>query len=102
MITMICKDTVADKHQQRALYKAGSSQLPPPENKRKIVTRPTVEHIGYGVAVTSMTLTHQPGVRLPVSENFFAVLQSALLDYCVPFADLKNKNLSRCSPNLYG
>jgi hypothetical protein len=24
--------------------------------------------IGYGVAVTSMTLTHQPGVRLPVSE----------------------------------
>jgi hypothetical protein len=24
--------------------------------------------VGYGVAVTSMTLTHQPGVRLPVSE----------------------------------
>jgi hypothetical protein len=26
--------------------------------------------VGYGVAVRSMTLTHQPGVRLPVSEIF--------------------------------
>jgi hypothetical protein len=29
----------------------------------------TINSIGYGVAVTSMTLTHQPGVRLPVSEK---------------------------------
>jgi hypothetical protein len=29
----------------------------------------SISIIGYGVAVTSMTLTHQPGVRLPVSET---------------------------------
>ena len=32
----------------------------------------TFDLIGYGVAVTSMTLTHQPGVRLPVSEKLKA------------------------------
>jgi threonine/homoserine efflux transporter RhtA len=32
--------------------------------------------IGYGVAVTSMTLTHQPGVRLPVSEFFLNLIPS--------------------------
>ena len=37
----------------------------------------THDRIGYGVAVTSLTLTskcsQQPGVRLPVSETFAAV-----------------------------
>jgi hypothetical protein len=41
-----------------------------PQNKRKFIYTSFTKRIGYGVAVTSMTLTHQPGVRLPVSEIF--------------------------------
>ena len=55
----------------------------------------SISLIGYGVAVTSMTLTHQPGVRLPVSETWclwqMAQLQFLLLvtaDMCHKFLAL--------------
>ena len=39
--------------------------------------------IGYGVAVTSVTLTHQPGVRLPVSENLNKFLNRIIPSFFV-------------------
>jgi hypothetical protein len=45
--------------------------------------------VGYGVAVTSMTLTHQPGVRLPVSEIFLRPMPRIIA--CLPWSDLEER-----------